>query len=82
MIFIPISNCFEICLILSTNTATSERSFSTMRRINQWLRSNIGQERFSNLIFIYSESDLAKNLNFDKLVDKYAKKGERKLPLI
>lgn len=73
---------FKICLTLPSNSATCERSFSTMRRINQWLRSSMGQERFSNLVVLYSESDLVKSLNFDKLMDEYAKKGNRKLPLI
>ena len=40
------------CKLILVNPATSaadERSFSTARRLQTWLRSRMNQERFSNL---------------------------------
>jgi hypothetical protein len=38
-----------IAITLPVSSATSERSFSAMRRINNYLRSNMLQEWFSKL---------------------------------
>ena len=41
-----------LCKLLAVNPATSaccERSFSETRRLKTWLRSNMKQQRFSNL---------------------------------
>lgn len=56
---------FTICLTLPSNSATCERTFSTMRRINNWLRSTMSQDRLSNLIVLHSESDIVKNLDVE-----------------
>lgn len=42
----------------------------------------MGQERFSNLAVLFSESDIVKDINFDILTDKFAKKENRKLVLV
>ena len=39
---------FKICLTLPLKSATCERSFSAMCRINNWLRCSMSQDRFSN----------------------------------
>ena len=47
-----IKEVITLCKLLLVNRATSaagERSFSTARRLKQWLRSRMNQERFRNL---------------------------------
>ena len=47
-----IKEVITLCKLILVNPATSaagERSFSTARRLKQWLRSRMNQERFSNL---------------------------------
>ena len=41
-----------LCMLILVNPATSERSFSTARRLKALLRSRMNQERFSNLTFL------------------------------
>ena len=53
-----------------------------MRRINNWLRCSMTQDRFSKLIVLSAESDIVNDLNIDDLIDKYAKKDNRKMKLI
>ena len=45
-------------LVNPATSAAGERSFSTARRLNTWLRSRMNQERFSNLtvLNIYKET--------------------------
>lgn len=68
----------KIALVLPSNSATCERSFSTMRRIHNWLRCTMGQERMNNLMILYSESDVTKKLDLESLVDVYSTKKERR----
>ena len=44
-----IKEVITLCMLILVNPATSERSFSTARRLKAWLRSRMNQERFSNL---------------------------------
>jgi len=48
----------QLALTLAVGSATAERSFSAMRGIRNWLRSTMGQERFSSLARFNIESDL------------------------
>ena len=47
----------KILLIIPATNATSERSFSTLRRVKSYLRSNMKQSRLNHLITcnIYKE---------------------------
>ena len=40
----------SLLLVLPATNATSERSFSTMRRIKSYLRNSTGQERLNHLM--------------------------------
>jgi len=53
-------NVYISLIILSTlpvSTATSERSFSTMRRLKTYLRSSIGNERMTGLALLSIHKD-------------------------
>lgn len=71
----------QLALTLPVGSATAERSFSAMRRIRNWLRSTMGQERFSSLALLNIESDLTAALNPEDLVQMYANSGTRRLQL-
>ncbi len=40
-----------------------------MRRIRNWLRSAMSQDRFSDLSILHIENDLTANLSGEKIVD-------------
>ncbi len=42
-----------------------------MRRIRNWLRSAMSQDRFSDLSILHIENDLTANLSGEKIVDIY-----------
>lgn len=78
------SNVFklmQIALTIPVSSATCERSFSTMRRIKNWLRSRMSQDRFSNLSLINKESEMVGNLNLDDVLKQFAKQKNRNLDL-
>lgn len=60
----------QLALTLPVGSATAERSFSAMRRIRNWLRSTMGQGRFSSLALLNIECDLTAALVPEDIVLK------------
>ncbi len=57
------------------SSAECERSFSSLKRLLNWLRNSMGQERLSDLAVTNIElPSLRKKLkiNFDELIDNFA----------
>lgn len=71
----------QLALTLPVGSATAERSFSAMRRIRNWLRSTMRQERFSSLALLNIECDLTATLVPADLVLMCASSGTRRLKL-
>ena len=44
----------KLILVMPATNATSERSFSAMRRLKSYLRSTMTQERLNHLITLYN----------------------------
>uniref|UniRef100_A0A8C8SNW1 Uncharacterized protein n=1 Tax=Pelusios castaneus TaxID=367368 RepID=A0A8C8SNW1_9SAUR len=65
----------KLALTLPVGTATCERSFSAMRRIQNWMRSTMGQKRLSDLCLLHVESDLTEGINPHQIIDAYAAKS-------
>ena len=51
----------------------AERSFSCMRRIRTYVRSTMTEQRLSAIANLAIEADMAKSLDFDKVVNIFAK---------
>ena len=43
----------KLILIMPASNATSERSFSALRRVKSYLRSTMGQQRLNNLMVLH-----------------------------
>ena len=71
----------QVALSISISSATRERSFSSMRRINNWLRSSIAQDRFTFLSILNIERDITNKVNVDDILNKFVEK-DRKIMLI
>ncbi|KAF0723115.1 zinc finger MYM-type protein 1-like [Aphis craccivora] len=72
---------FQVALSIPISSATCERSFSSMRRIKNWLRSSMAQDRFTFLSILNIERDITNKVNVDDIVNKFAEK-DRKIMLI
>ena len=68
------------CTIPATS-CESERSASTMRRLNNYLRSSMHQSRLSNLAVLHSHYDRASSINVEEAITIYARKHTRRLEL-
>ena len=65
----PIYNC------------TTERSFSCLKQIKNYLRSTMGTEKVNSLAILNIEADLLSTLNCDILIDTFAEEKSRRKSL-
>jgi len=71
----------SILMTLPATTATNERFFSSLKRVKNYLRLTMGDDRLSDLLVINVESSEASKIKLEKAVDKFAHLKERRYPL-
>ena len=62
-----------LALTAPVANVAAERSFSCMRRIRTYVRSSMTEQRLSAIANLAIEADMAKLLDFDKVVNIFAK---------
>ena len=70
-----------LCLILvmpATN-ATSERSFSALKRVKTYLRSSMKQQRLNNLMVLHAHKELTDNLDLVACANDFVSANEHRL---
>lgn len=74
--------CLQVAATIPISSASCERSFSAMRRVKNWLRTSMKQERLSNLSLLYIEKKkLKETVSSEDIVRIFAMKP-RKLHLV
>ena len=68
----------RLFLTLPITNCEGERSFSRMARIKNELRMKMTQNRLNSLSLLAIESQFVQQLNFDELVDDFARRKSRK----
>lgn len=72
----------RLFLTLCVSNATSERSFSKLKLIKNYLRSVMSQERLTSLALISIEIEMAKSIDFDEIINIFALRQPRKVVLV
>jgi len=60
---------YKIFLSIPMSSESSERSFSSLRRLKTFTRNTIGQERLSNMAILHIEKNF--KINFDTIIDQF-----------
>lgn len=78
--FLETKKLLEILITIPMSTAEAERSFSTLKRIKNFLRNSMAEERLVALSMLSMEKKIVnETLNFnDKVIDKFAAKKKSK----
>lgn len=72
----------KILITLPVTTASTERLFSVLSLVKTYLRTSMRNDRLSDLLLMASEKALVRNLNYEALVDNFAKLKSRRYPLM
>ena len=70
----------RVFLTLPVTVAQAERSFSALARVKNVLRSTMCQDRLSSLGTLAMEPALCRSIDFDHIIDGFAKRKARKVP--
>ncbi|KAF0722489.1 zinc finger MYM-type protein 1-like [Aphis craccivora] len=66
-----------VALTIPVSSATCERSFSSMRRLKNWMRTSMVQQCFTNLSVINFERDFAIKIVPEEILNTFAKIDRR-----
>ncbi len=69
----------KLLLVMPATNATSERSFSAMRRLKTYLRSTMGQERLNNLMILHVHKNVTDNLDLLDVAKNFVSVNESRL---
>ena len=70
-----------VCKLLAVNPATSaagERSFSSARRLKTWLRSRMGEERFSDLAMLNGHKRRTDSVSLIEVAQEFVSRNENR----
>ena len=81
-IYPNLSTLYHIFLTLPISSAGAERSFSRLKLIKSYLRSTMTEERLSGLALLSIERQFATDLDYDKVMDYFAKMKPRRKKLL
>ena len=71
------SSLLKIFVTLPVTVASAERSLSKLKLIKNSLRNAMSQERLNYLAILSIENELARQVNFDDLIDTFAERPEQ-----
>ena len=69
----------KLLLVMPATNATSERSFSALRRVKTYLRSTMSQERLNNLIVLHVHKEKTDNLDLKQVCQEFVSGREGRL---
>lgn len=69
----------QLILVMPATNASSERSFSALRRVKTYLRSTMGQQRLNNLMVLHVHKDRCDSLRLKEVVNDFVADSEHRL---
>jgi hypothetical protein len=81
-IYPNLSTLYRIFLTLPINSAGAERSFSRLKLIKSYVRSTMGEERLSGLALIAIEKQFANEVDYNEVIEKFARMKPRRKRLL
>ena len=77
-IYSNIGIALRILLCTPASNCSAERSFSALKRVKNYLRSNIGENRLNLLSVMYIESEIMQSIDYDDVIRSFAQKKVRR----
>ncbi|GFS36762.1 integrase catalytic domain-containing protein [Nephila pilipes] len=68
----------KIFLTILISNASGERSFSVLKRVKNYLRSSMGEDKLNSMAILYIEQDVLVQIDTQKLIDEFAQEKSRR----
>ena len=69
----------QLILVMPATDATSERSFSALRRVKTFLRNTMSQQRMNNLMLLHVHKDITDSLDLKAVANEFVADSEHRL---
>jgi hypothetical protein len=66
-----LSKLFRLALTIPVTSCTSERSFSSLRRMKTYLRSTMSQQRLNHVAILHSHKNMCQELDLNDIADEF-----------
>ena len=73
-----VDRLIKLYLTVPMTSATAERTFSTLRRLKNFLRSTMTQTRLNNIIMLHTHKDRTDNLDLDVIATEFISANDRR----
>ena len=77
--FSGVWTAFKLLLVLPATNATSERSFSALRRVKTYMRSTMSQERLNNLMVLHVHKEHCDRLELERVANEFVSGREGRM---
>ena len=77
-IFPNVDIVYRIFGTMAVTNCSAERSFSCLKRIKNYLRSTITEDRLNNLALLCIESDILLSLDFEDIITDFTNQKTRR----
>ena len=80
--FLAVNRLLKILAIQPVSTASAERSFSCLRRLKDWLRSTMSEQRLSGLALMALNMNRTSLADAEKVLNRFAARKARKINIL
>ncbi len=63
----------KLILVMPATNSTSERSFSTLRRVKTYLRNSMTQQRLNHLMLLHIHKDITDTMNLTEVASEFVR---------
>jgi len=73
---VDVKQLIRLMLLCPESVCAAERSFSALRRLRNWLRSTMTQQRLNAIVVCHLNKDIVDSLNVSELASDFAKRSD------
>ena len=73
-----VSRLLQLYLVLPSTNAISERSFSALRRVKNYLRTSMSQERLNHLLLLHAHKQLTESMDLIAIANDFVAESEHR----
>ena len=81
LLFSEIVTVLKLVLVMPATNATSERSFSALRRLKTYLRSTMTQERLNHLMILHVHKEATDSMDLDTVANEFVSGTEHRVSI-
>ena len=77
--FTEVVTVVNLLLVMPATNATSERSFSALRRVKTYLRTTMGQKRLNHLMVLQAHKEFTDKLDLNVIANEFCAGNEYRM---